>query len=410
MTTAGPKQDRWAAWFGGWLVVVLALTPLLAWAGPLGFAALAGVAGALCLPALNVTDEDRPAYVAVLFLLIWAAGSTLWSPHHHGLWGSPAVKLTAEAGFYFALVCAAGRADAGGRTLALRVLAWGMPLLGIVLLAEALTGAQGYQALRTLIGDPERADLARKNVAQGLFVLALLWPVAAVAAVRVGAGVWLVAPMIAALAGGSFLFGYDAPVLALVTSIVAGGAVWAWPRVAPRGLAVLVAAYFLAMPGLVLILKTTGQLQVLKAEAPLSWSQRLGYWEKTVDWMADHPLRGWGLEASRMFSPGIQLHPHNSALQIWLELGLIGAVAAAVFWAALFARLGAGERDPARAAAAATAAAYVVFGAVSFGVWQEWWLALGGIAAACGVALVRQPAPETTAGLRKSSTFAAISE
>ena len=34
------------------------------------------------------------------------------------------------------------------------------------------------------------------------------------------------------------------------------------------------------------------------------------------------------------------------------------------------------------AAAAASATAYLVIGGLSFGVWQEWWLALGALAAA----------------------------
>ncbi len=37
-----------------------------------------------------------------------------------------------------------------------------------------------------------------------------------------------------------------------------------------------------------------------------------------VDWIADKPLQGWGLDASRMFGPGIVLHPHDAALQVWL--------------------------------------------------------------------------------------------
>ena len=38
------------------------------------------------------------------------------------------------------------------------------------------------------------------------------------------------------------------------------------------------------------------------------------------------------------------------------------------------------------AVCAATAASYLTVGALSFGVWQEWWLALGALAfAACAV-------------------------
>ena len=415
MTAAAAiSRDRLAAWCGGCLAFVFALAPLAAWLGPLAFAPLAGIVGALCLPAFALSEEDRPGYIAVLVGLIWAAGSTVWSPYHHALLGGPAIKLVAEAGLYFALVCAARRADPRLRAVSLRLLAWGTTLLALVLLAEAVTGAALYRALRDAMQDPIRPDLGRKNVAQGLFILALFWPAASVAAARVAGAGWLAAPMALSLVVASWLLGYDAPVMAFVAAATAGGAVWLWPRNAPRVLGAGAAVYFLAMPAVMWAIKATGRFEEFKADVPLSWSQRLGYWGHASAWIGDHPLRGWGLEASRMFSPGIRLHPHDAALQIWLELGLIGAVAAAAFWAGLFVRLSRPARDPAAAAGAAGGAAYLVFAAVSFGVWQEWWLALGGLTAAAVTLVAHQPATAAQPGeaslSRKSSTFAVISE
>jgi len=408
------KRDPFGAWCGGCLVFAFAVAPLLAWLAPLGFAPLAGIVGALCLPTLVISEEDRPGYLAVLVALIWAAGSTVWSPYRHEPWGSAAIKLVAEAGFYFAVVCAARRADSATRTLALRVLAWGTAALGLVMVVEALTGAALYLTLRDLMADPIRPDLGRKNAAQALFVLALFWPAATLAAARTVQAWWLAVPMLAGLVVGSVLLGYDAPIIALVASVAAGLAVWRWPIWAPRVLGALAATYFLFMPAVMWALEATGAFATLKADVPLSWSQRLGYWGHATGWIADHPLRGWGLDASRMFSPGIQLHPHDAALQIWLELGLIGAMAAAVFWAALFVRMSRPARDPAVAAGVASGVAYLVFAAVSFGVWQEWWLALGGLTAAGVAAVIRQPVaapgPGKSPATRKPSTLAAISE
>lgn len=46
-----------------------------------------------------------------------------------------------------------------------------------------------------------------------------------------------------------------------------------------------------------------------------------------------------------------------------------------------------GESRRDGAMAAAVTVSYLVIGGLSFGVWQEWWLALGALAAiACGVA------------------------
>jgi O-antigen ligase len=259
----------------------------------------------------------------------------------------------------------------------LRILAWGLAAFGAVLLVEAFTGGAIYQGLRQLIQDPIRPDLARKNIAHGSFVLAVLWPVAAAAGVRAGAPAWLALPMAAGAAVLAQLFLSDAPVLAVGLAIAVAAVVWVWPRSAPKALALAAGAGALVMPLVVLGIRVFG----LGEHLPLSWSQRVSYWSYAIDRIAEHPWRGWGLDASRAFSPHIQLHPHNGALQIWLELGAVGAALGALVWAFAFRRLARDERSLVAAGAAGSLAVYYFFGAVSFGVWQEWWLALGALVA-----------------------------
>jgi O-antigen ligase len=177
---------------------------------------------------------------------------------------------------------------------------------------------------------------------------------------------------------------------------------WLWPRAAPKGMAVGAALYILLMPLAVLAILALG----LGQHFPPSWAQRLGYWGHAVAWMADHPLRGWGLDASRAFSPGIQLHPHNGSLQLWLELGVLGAILAAIAWLVILRRLAREERSWAAAATLGSAAAYLLFGAVSFGVWQEWWLALGALVAVVGALAEAEPGRRSAA---KPSTRTASS-
>lgn len=383
------------AWFGWVLAGVFALSPLLGWLGPLGFAPVAALGGLLTLRGVRIDDAHRPAALAILVLVTWALASMAWSPFKpQKLESATAFKLIAQAVLYWALFRAGATASAETRTTALRVLVWGMAALGLVLAIEAATGAALYQALRTAIGDPIRPDLAVRNVAQGGFVLAVLTPVAAVASKRTGCGVWPIVLMAAGIAGASLTLAADAPIIALVVSVVFGLAVYRWPVAAPRVLGGMAAALFLAAPGIVWLTRKLGWFQELEASVSLSWSQRMGYWRHAADWIGDHPLQGWGLDASREFAPGIILHPHNGALQIWLELGLIGAMSAAVFWGVVLASLSRPERDTGRAAAAATAGAYLVFSAVSFGVWQEWWLALGAVAATACMALQHQSVVE----------------
>jgi O-antigen ligase len=69
------------------------------------------------------------------------------------------------------------------------------------------------------------------------------------------------------------------------------------------------------------------------------------------------------------------LHPHNAALQLWLELGGIGAVLyATLYVVCLIGLLRLPLTRRALAAGAALVAAVFVIGQLSFNVWQSWWL------------------------------------
>jgi O-antigen ligase len=381
IATPVAPRDTLSSWCGWLLVGAAVLAPFCAWMGPLAFAVLVAGVGLLALPAVRMTDEDRPALVVLFAALIWAAVSTTWSPFHpkHPQ-DSTIIKLAFELPLYWSAVCAARRAKPRLARLALRVLAWGFAAVGLVLIAEAALGGAIYRTLHIAFYEPIRPDLADKNVAQSAFVMALLWPLAALggpARLRP----WLAAVMWFGTAAAAARFDADAPLVALVLGPLIGLAVWRWPRGGPKVLAGSMSAFFVLAPGLMWGVKRFGDIEALKAALPLSWSQRVGYWSHAVDWIGDRPLRGWGLDASRMFAPGIQLHPHDDALQIWLELGVIGAVAAAVFWGLTLTRLSRPSRDLVAAATASSLAAYLLFGGVNFGVWQEWWLGLGALVA-----------------------------
>ena len=268
-----------------------------------------------------------------------------------------------------------------GRRLALVAFAWAMAIAGLFMVEEALSGAWVYQQLRELTGDPTRPDLAAKNVAQGAFALALLTPSAAVGGWRAGAPWALGLVMVAGVVAAGVAFDTDAPLLALVVAVAAGGLAMRWPTAGPVTLAVLAVVFWLSGPTLVLLAKAGGLWDPIQAAAPLSWSQRMDYWSNAVRLIAEHPIRGWGMEASRTFAPAIKLHPHDASLQVWLELGAVGALCVAAFWTAILMRLRRDRPDAAVAAGVASAAVYLLFAAVSFGVWQEWLVALGALAA-----------------------------
>jgi O-antigen ligase len=108
--------------------------------------------------------------------------------------------------------------------------------------------------------------------------------------------------------------------------------------------------------------------------------------------MTEKPLFGWGLDASRTFKGHIPLHPHNAALQLWFELGAVGAVLGALIWTFIFWRFAEASRSRRLYAAAGCATAWsaLIIGAFSFSLWQEWWICLAALSFAACAVLARQ--------------------
>lgn len=71
-------------------------------------------------------------------------------------------------------------------------------------------------------------------------------------------------------------------------------------------------------------------------------------------------------------------HPHNAAVQLWLEMGLVGAAIVCALLVFAF-RAIQGLPAPMRPLALGFWAAVVAVAIVSHGAWQAWWLALVGI-------------------------------
>jgi O-antigen ligase len=249
-----------------------------------------------------------------------------------------------------------------------------------------------YAWFTQMLSEPVRPDMARVHLGRGTVALALLtWPLAlALRGTRPGA-IAVVLLLIAAVVAPLLLNQHSA-----VLALAAGGVVFAvgakWGPAAVRAFGGLAALVQIAAPWAVLGLDRAGVLASLRGVTPASTDARLDIWTLVSERVAQNPLRGWGLDASRLLPPPVSLHPHNGPLQIWLELGAHGAVLAALVWWALFdlcARAARNDR-PGGAAAGGAATAYFVIGALSFGVWQEWWLGLGAVTAAVCAAVLAQ--------------------
>jgi O-antigen ligase len=131
---------------------------------------------------------------------------------------------------------------------------------------------------------------------------------------------------------------------------------------------------------------------------PGSTHHRLVIWRFTAERIAERPFLGWGFDGSRSVPGGdedlgvgetaLPLHPHNAALQWWLELGLPGAAIGAAFLLALVRAIVRDLPDrPSAAAALGLLVSGTVVANVSYGIWQGWWLAALALSAALMVAV-----------------------
>lgn len=392
--TPGPTGgDRLGAWCGWVLTIGLVLLPLISWLGPRGLIYI-GLLGLLGLPAIRIRDEDRPIAVVLLIGLVWAAMSMAWTPFHPSKpQNNVALKLALQLPLYWAAISMAHRAPEVLKRRALIVFSWGAALFGAFLIAEFATDAGIYSWIHFGFYKPIRHDIAEVAIGHCAYGLALLAPVSIAAALRSGQPRWTAwvigALALAGVIAPSARFGADAPLIAVLLAAVAALAIWRWPLWGPRVLAGGAAVYWLGAPVAIRIAEASGRYDALMQAQPQSYAMRLGFWRHAVGWIADHPIRGWGLDASRVFGPGIILHPHDAALQVWLELGGVGAVLAAAFWVLSLRRLERLKPDVAAIGLGASAVVFLWFGAVNFGEWQEWWLADGAFVALAGALMMR---------------------
>jgi exopolysaccharide production protein ExoQ len=314
-----------------------------------------------------------PIYVLGLFAAL-AAASLAWTiDAGEGLDGWIRICSTALLGLVW--IDKAIALDGSARTRADRALVYGM-LASLGMLAGqavsvALSGWEG--SLVTLFLQPDQQPWSFFN--RGIAVFACLVPLAAARILQHFGPVPGAA--FALVAGGTvFLFNSKAAELAICVAFATFVAFLLSRRVAPRILAAMLAAIVLLMP-FAAMQPVFGEIAE-RRDLSVSIYHRAAIWQFVAERIEEKPLLGWGLHASRSM-PGakelvargaeiLPLHPHNGPLQLWLELGAIGAVLGAALLAWL-------ARNAASAAQAAALTAMLAVGSVSFGLWQGWWMA-----------------------------------
>lgn len=394
ITLAKPSADAAPAilrprWALALVMTCAVLTGPIGYAGQNAYAALVGVCGIVSLPMLGRRRAPLTGIGVLLALALWAVVSMAWSPyaplhaglrHYKALEGLTAIKLVLQTLLYGAFALFARETPARWANRILLALTLGLGAITVLMIADAFSGWAVYSALRLAVHAPDKAQYLQRNAGRGCFSLAVLfWPVA-VWLTRRG---WLAAAI--ALGAGLIIASVGLHVDSPVVALVFGGlvlvfvqrlgrpAIWALLAATLLYFALTPAFFALAGPSLPRFHSDHGF-------AKASWGVRLDIWRFAGAKIMERPWQGWGVDASRVW-PEVELHPHNAALQLWLELGVPGAALGALFWAKVWARIAVAAADRTDAGVfAAVAVAYLSIGALSFGVWQEWWLALGVLA------------------------------
>jgi O-antigen ligase len=250
--------------------------------------------------------------------------------------------------------------------------------LGIIMVAIELATAGGLTSLFS-----ERAyrptQLNQASISFALLVLPA-------GALLISLGQRVLATLLAAVTAVTvFALAGTAAKAVLLSGLVIGLLLYrARPVVAGIALAISVAA-IIAAPLTFARLERLPGLGATADSVKISAGHRLLIWSFAGDRIAERPLGGWGLDASRAIPGGddpirpgetwMPLHPHNAALQVWLELGAPGAALFALVAALVWGALGRVEWPPLFAAAAGASLATAFIGCFgTYGIWQEWWL------------------------------------
>jgi exopolysaccharide production protein ExoQ len=384
--TSGSAAPRFAP--ANIIALAAVVAPPLAVFAPLGEAALL----VLVIVALAAADLSgsiaacrglRAPLALLVALSLWGAASALWSivPGHS------LFEALRFLGLSIAGTLVLGHARALAPAARARVEA--AILIGAAL-AFALLQLElwGDQLIGRWLHDIPEGRFFLYAYDRGVVMLVLVaWPVMALAHRRFGLWGPGAVAMLVLLTLAAFYS--QTAVLAMVIGIGASILAWRAPRfVAAMMIAGAITSAFVLPPVLPdgpTIARWQAALSMRK-----SGPHRLAIWHFVAARMDERPVLGWGMDASRAIPGGealvqdvmpalqlgplaqiLPLHPHNTALQWRLELGVPGAVIALAFLALVLSRAARREHAVVPLGFAGTA---LTIAMLSYGAWQAWWL------------------------------------
>lgn len=401
------------------LAFAFALAPTLAVFIPRGLAPLFVLAVLCALSALRHPQSLRWPPRSLLWGLaafhLWQALSILWCLDPAQALHSTAGMVGLSLGGVILLTVTRDLPEKSLR-LVLRAATMGLLAGGIIFTVEAVWGVTIRQALYpTLTGKDFTQILFPQRLNRASTVLALFM-------LPVGYGLvmqrrWVLLAASIAVTGLAVVLSPSstAKICFALGPLVA---LAAWAALRPVGLVIkaVLTVLILAIPFAVAALPDTQTLWDRVPVIPNSAHHRLTIWKFSADRVMEKPVLGWGMDASRDIPGGedqlfvtpppgrgaphheqmLPLHPHNTALQWWLELGGVGAVLGLAVLITLVSLL---QRLPHTHGALALGLLVqgVVVSFISFGAWQSWWWGVLWLLAALLEALARSIPEESRA-------------
>ena len=365
-----------------------------------GIAVIMAVAAFLCLVMMFINRLGLKALpmlliVATLALGIWGGSSYMWTVDS-GLTRSFVFTLPITFFAGLVLITAAMNTQTRDRIFIGKATSFGFIFTLVIALIDLLTGKKLTLAIIILNngGGDWSATAPSFVINNGIVILALfLWPVALFTwhnrSPFFAILLYLIMLWVAILSSS----------FAAVVSLIIGSLVFLSTRYLPRFIfpisSLLLAAIFLSMPFVFNVLPDARTIG--KELPPLSVSAypRMVIWQYASGKIMNAPVIGHGLRTSRALNTetkpidfyyrnskgvftgntkAIPLHPHNGIIQLWLELGGIGAFAGLMIVLIGLFSIYRSTADPTTKALQLSALiSGVLVMTVTYGLWQGWW-------------------------------------
>ena len=375
------------------LWLVLTLMPVLAIAGGLGIAPAAAIIGLTGWFVLFGQKEFKrvtmqPWFWCLTALLLWCFITQFWSPYIPKESPSNATKLVIIILIYCGIITTFKTLKPEAQETFRRLFMVGGVFAAALMLVEILSG----YSLSLLVDPLKEGELllyrqfdSEKNLGRGILTYAqFMSALCLMFIIKVKRGFWIALAIIAALMAAAILNRVYLPPLVIGLTCFVMGLTWKFPKFGVMAVCFGLIAMILSGPLIGYLSSLMSDEQLLKI--PLSLEHRVRMWAYCWERIAQEPWLGQGFDAARTYQDTfverggttmviVSLHPHNAAVQIWLEIGAIGAVLSAATVAAFIKPALNFAQTSARASAlAGTIMAASLFGFTTIGVWQYWWL------------------------------------